>query len=169
MTTPVIQEKPKARSEVSTAQSGAPDPISAELDFIDETYIEALRERWRTTRGKKVPKGLPPQLLRATLAYDVQAERFGGLPIKLKRRLVRLAARLEKDPEAPLLVGEPATPGARLTREWRGKNHVVEVLNEGFAYDGRVYASLSEIARTITGAHWSGPRFFGLKKRKARQ
>ena len=53
-------------------------------------------------------------------------------------------------------------PGSRLVREWQGRPHTIEVLEDGFLYVGRRYRSLSEIARAITGARWSGPRFFGL-------
>lgn len=169
MTASAKRKSPTSKRSVSVAQSEARDPLNAELNFIEEMNVEALRKRWRTARGKEAPKGLPPQLLRAALAYDIQAARFGGLPSKTRRRLARLAARLKKDPNAPLLIDEPPTPGARLTREWRGKRHVVEVLNDGFTYRGKIYTSLSEIARTITGARWSGPRFFGLKDRAARR
>jgi len=54
-------------------------------------------------------------------------------------------------------------PGTRLLREWGGKTHTVIVLDDGFEYDGERYPSLTQIARRITAAHWSGPRFFGLK------
>jgi Protein of unknown function (DUF2924) len=57
-------------------------------------------------------------------------------------------------------------PGARLVREWRGRTHTVMALDDGFEFEGRLYRSLTQIAREITGAHWSGPRFFGLKDRK---
>ena len=53
-------------------------------------------------------------------------------------------------------------PGTRLVREWNGRTHVVDVSEDGFVFDGKTYASLSAIAKRITGAHWSGPRFFGL-------
>ena len=53
-------------------------------------------------------------------------------------------------------------PGTRLVREWNGRTHVVDVSEDGFAFDGKTYRSLSAIAKRITGAHWSGPRFFGL-------
>ena len=55
-------------------------------------------------------------------------------------------------------------PGTRLLREWGGKTHTVIVIDDGFEYDGKRYQSLTQIARRITGAHWSGPRFFGLGK-----
>jgi len=53
-------------------------------------------------------------------------------------------------------------PGARLLRDWNGRTHAVDVTQDGYLYDGITYRSLSAIARRITGAHWSGPRFFGL-------
>ncbi len=53
-------------------------------------------------------------------------------------------------------------PGARLVREWRGRTHSVTVTDDGFEYAGANYPSLTKIAKKITGAHWSGPRFFGL-------
>jgi hypothetical protein len=53
--------------------------------------------------------------------------------------------------------------GARLIRTWKGTTHEITVVERGFAYRGRRYRSLTEIAQAITGAHWSGPRFFGLK------
>ena len=61
--------------------------------------------------------------------------------------------------------GKPALrlkPGARLMREWNGTTHLVEMHEDGLHWQGQVYKSLSAIARQITGAHWSGPRFFGL-------
>ena len=66
--------------------------------------------------------------------------------------------------EISLDPGPQIKSGARLVREWRGRTHTVTVTEEGFQYDGRHYPSLTQIARAITGAHWSGPRFFGLKK-----
>ena len=63
---------------------------------------------------------------------------------------------------APARGGAALAPGSRLIREWRGRTHTVEVLDRGFRCDGKQYRSLSAIARAITGARWSGPRFFGL-------
>jgi hypothetical protein len=58
--------------------------------------------------------------------------------------------------------------GARLVRQWRGRTHSVLVLEDGFEYEGQRYRSLTMIADRITGAHWSGPRFFGVTKRTSR-
>ncbi len=53
-------------------------------------------------------------------------------------------------------------PGTRLVREWQGRSHSVEVRADGFGWNGEVYGSLSAVASAITGAHWSGMRFFRL-------
>lgn len=71
------------------------------------------------------------------------------------------------DADAVALSSKPrrrntVSPGARLVREWNGKTHVVDVVEEGFVFQAKVHKSLTAIAHQITGAHWSGPRFFGL-------
>jgi DUF2924 family protein len=137
-----------------------------ELAALESMSNGALRARWRATRNIDPPPKLSKWLLQSTLIYDLQAKRFGGLPQAAERKLVRIAAKLEKNPNASALEGEQPAPGAKLIREWGGVRHEVQILNEGFAYCGTIYGSLSEIARTITGAHWSGPRFFGLKNRR---
>ena len=70
--------------------------------------------------------------------------------------------KVESAPRAPSL-----EPGARLVREWNGVTHTVDVIDDGFEWQDQRYGSLSEIARLITGARWSGPRFFGLNGRAA--
>jgi hypothetical protein len=77
-----------------------------------------------------------------------------------------LAAALAKNPGARIALPRRIKPGSVLLREWNGKSHRVTVLARGFDYDARVYASLSEIARAITGTRWNGPRFFGLRADK---
>ncbi len=87
---------------------------------------------------------------------------MGGLPAAAQRMLEAIA----RDPGTP--APEPALqlkPGTRLVREWNGKVHTVVVTDDGVMFEDRRFSSLSQIAREITGAHWSGPRFFGLKRR----
>ena len=69
---------------------------------------------------------------------------------------------IEQVPKIP--VRQTLVPGSRLVREWNGQTYTVSVIEEGFVYKDRVWTSLSAIAKDITGAHWSGPRFFGLHK-----
>jgi hypothetical protein len=103
------------------------------------------------------------------VTWHMQAKLYGGLPVKTKRQLAAIA--LAGGEEVPAGEGggrgldaptTPVAPGMRLVREWRGRTHVVEVLRDGFRWNGEEHASLSGIARKITGARWSGPRFFGL-------
>ncbi|NCW26098.1 MAG: DUF2924 domain-containing protein, partial [Betaproteobacteria bacterium] len=71
-----------------------------------------------------------------------------------------IAQSRRKDPRRK----EGLAPGTMLTREYRGRTHIVDVLDDGtFAFEGRPYKSLSRIALEITGAAWSGPAFFGVR------
>ena len=107
-------------------------------------------------------------LLRA-LAYRVQEREFGGLPKWAQQRLEGSTAKVDlADADSvatPKLAAPRLKPGARLVREWHGRTHTVAVLDDAFEFEGRRYRSLTQIACEITGAHWSGPRFFGLAKR----
>lgn len=104
------------------------------------------------------PKGISTPLLCRLVAYEVQAARYGGLPLRTRNKLQAIASDLAVAPAGPSL-----RSGSRLVRDWNGITHVVDVVKGGYRYHGRVYRSLSAIAREITGARWSGPRFFGLK------
>ena len=106
--------------------------------------------------------------MREAFIYALQENAFGGLSAKARRRLDVLAAKLDADPTAPVCNDGSLRPGARLVREWRGSRYEVEVLEDGFALNGKIYNSLSEIAFTITGTKWSGPRFFGMKPARRR-
>lgn len=119
-----------------------------------------LRSEWQAEMNEGAPD-LPPSMLRRALAYRLQEQAFSGLPTAVQRMLALLSA----DPAAKPLEPEiRLKPGTRLLREWNGKLHAVQVTGDGLMFEERRYASLSHIAREITGAHWSGPRFFGLKK-----
>jgi hypothetical protein len=81
----------------------------------------------------------------------------------LQRRLQTLTGEHEKRGASSDL-GAALKTGTTLVRQWRGHTHAVLVRDDGFEYEGQPYRSLSVIAKRITGAHWSGPRFFGLIK-----
>lgn len=121
-----------------------------------------LREKWSVLEAS-TPPNLPTPLLRRFLAQRMQERRFGRLPALVARELER-TARGERA-ASRLRPPVPLTPGTRLVREWNGRTIAVEVREDGFAWDNRTWRSLSEIARKITGAHWSGPRFFGIAGR----
>ena len=123
---------------------------------------EHLRERWYDVCGT-APPSVPPALLRRLLAQRLQERRYGALPALVAKELVRVA---EYGPAAAQVrKRRKLTPGTRLVREWNGQAIAVEVIEDGFAYDDCTWRSLSEIARHVTGAHWSGPRVFGLTDR----
>lgn len=125
----------------------------ADLDAMNRVELARL---WSDLLGGDVPACMSRPMQRRFLAFELQARTEGGLPATLRARLDRIAAGEERKASPTL------QPGARLLREWNGTTHVVDVLPEGFLWNGAPHRSLSAIARAITGARWSGPRFFGL-------
>ena len=99
------------------------------------------------------------------LAHQLQERTEGGASPALRRRLQGLAGEYEKG-SASFDPGIALKTGTRLVRQWRGHAHTVLVREDGFEYEGQHYRSLTVIAERVTGAHWSGPRFFGLTKRR---
>src|SRR6476620_2638591 len=125
---------------------------------------QELRGAWRTLHHTGPPLGLRRDLIIRGLADKLQQRARGGPSRAVQRRLRILAAEFEKGARSfdPGIV--PKT-GATLMRQWRGRTHTVLVHADGFEYEGQRYRSLTVIAEQITGAHWSGPRFFGVSKR----
>ena len=117
---------------------------------------EDLLRHWPDLMVGPPPKGLSQPFLRRYLAFALQARAQGGLPKSLKTRLAKVES-CKAHPKTPAL-----RPGGRLLREWNGVTHVVDVTADGYQWQGKHHRSLSAIAQSITGAHWSGPRFFGL-------
>lgn len=107
------------------------------------------------------------RLLSLAVAYEEQAREHGGLSARTRKRLGSwaLAAKQSAEETASPLPERTARAGTRLVREWQGKSHVVDVQEDHVVYDGKSYRSLSAVARAITGARWSGPRFFGVSSR----
>lgn len=140
--------------------------LCLQLAALETMPSAELRAVWREQYRALAPD-IGPDLLRRGIAWRIQARVHGGLTVATRRAIDKCLSQLEKTGE----VGSPRDltikTGARLVRSWQGKTYHVLVLDEGFEHDGRRYESLSQIARTITGAHWSGPRFFGLRKRKS--
>ena len=136
-----------------------------ELQRVDVMALSELRIYWRKLHGFEAPTTMSKELLRLAICYKLQEQKFGGLSRRSQLRIEVLESRKpgemsvrNKDQRQSL------KPGAKLLRSWQGKIHEVLALEQGqFAFDGKAYRSLTEIAREITGAHWSGPRFFGLK------
>lgn len=123
-----------------------------------------LRSAWRDMFRTPAPH-IGPDLLRRGIANRLQERVHGSLTGATKREIERLRKRVERTGKASHMHAISLKTGTRLVRSWNGKSYHVLVCDDGFEFEGRHYASLSHIAREITGAHWSGPRFFGLKKR----
>ncbi len=138
--------------------------VEEQLTALTQMPSHKLREHWRKIYRAEAPRRIPRDLLIRAIAYQIQERAYGGLDRKTKRRLRTLARSLESDGRLPLSPGPSLKPGAKLIREWHGRTYRVAVLEDGFEFDGERYRSLSKIAREITGARWSGIRFFGLAK-----
>lgn len=137
--------------------------IEAELDRLRSMRKTELRQRYRSLFKAEPPKAFGPDLLRRSIAYRIQEQAYGGLDAATRRLLNNLIAQQAKSRDGRIFIPRRIKPGAVLVREWKGQSHRVVVLEDGFAYEGKPYASLSEIARLITGARWNGPKFFGLR------
>ena len=122
-----------------------------------------LAERWRKRFGHQPPRGCGRPLLELAEAYAIQVAAFGALKPSVRRELEGevLGSGKLLSVRRPKQISR-LTPGTRLVREWNGKTHHVDVVDSGFVWNGASHRSLSAIAREITGARWSGPRFFGL-------
>jgi hypothetical protein len=123
-----------------------------------------LRLAWRQLHRTGPPPGLSRDLLIRALAHQLQERTEGGASQALRRRLRSLAGEFEKG-GASFDPGIVPKTGTMLVRQWHGHAHTVLVREDGFEYESEHYRSLTVIAERITGAHWSGPRFFGLTKR----
>jgi hypothetical protein len=136
--------------------------IAADLARLADLTIFELRAEWRRLHRAQPPMRLSRDLLMRGITYKLQERPLGGLSKATLRKLESLKPNTDvnKPPPAPISV----KPGTRLVREWRGVTHCVLVHADGFEWSGERYGSLTPIAEKITGAHWSGPRFFGLRR-----
>ena len=150
---------------------------SAQLPILKR---DKLLDLWNDLIKSSAPAAISRQLLERATAYTLQERQFGGLSGRTGRELLRIGKCERKDhPVTAQVAGRYVTlatatlkgksrakitlrPGMRLVREWQGRSHVVDVREDGFQWNDRTYRSLSALAADITGAKWSGPRFFGL-------
>jgi hypothetical protein len=123
-----------------------------------------LRAKWRDCWRKPAPD-IGPDLLRRGISWKLQSRVHGALPSYIKREIERAADRLRRGEELIGSTRSSLKPGTRLIRQWQGRVHRVLVLDDGYEYEARRFSSLTQVATAITGTHWSGPNFFGLKKR----
>jgi len=174
--------KPPIHDPSARQHSGAPQPVpsggtrsnqpgNADVAEVDRQIAELvdrstheLRLAWRQLHHTGPPHGLSRDLLIRALANQLQEGSHGRANGALRRRLQTLAGEFDRD-GASFDPGLVLKTGTTLVRQWRGQAHTILVREDGFEYEGQRYRSLTMIAERITGAHWSGPRFFGLTKR----
>ena len=133
--------------------------IEKQIAALTSMSSAQLRAEWqRLIEGE--PAAIPDHLMRRLVAYRIQERRHGGLPAAVLRELKRSPSEAQLNRRSI-----EVRPGTRFVREWNGQTISVEALEEGFIWQDRTYDSLSAIACEVTGAHWSGPRFFGLTNR----
>jgi hypothetical protein len=135
------------------------DTLGAELNRLADLDRDELMERWCLLYDKEPPTRISRSLLLHAIAYRMQEKALGGLKPATRRFLAQFTAEQMAMPAVSIRTG------TRLLREWHGVTYEVTVLDDGVMFQGKQYRSLSEVARAITGTKWSGPLFFGLRKK----
>jgi len=142
--------------------------LDDEIAHLRDLDLHGLRARWKSMFRQQPPPHLPRHLLFAVLAYRLQADELGDLDPPTARLLRQIATGggTLKASRLTQVFGRRRTelkPGMILMREWNAQAYRVMVVDEGFAWNGKTYDSLSKVAFAITGTNWNGPRFFGLR------
>ncbi len=139
--------------------------VAAELVRLKSLTLIELHAEWRRANRMMAPNRLSRDLLIRGLTYKLQERALGGLSKSIVRKLDRLSVAPEQSEIQNLVMPISLKPGTRLVRDWHGVTHTVLIHANGVEWNGQRYRSLTVVARKITGAHWSGPRFFGLRTR----
>jgi Protein of unknown function (DUF2924) len=135
------------------------ESVEAEIDRIRSLGVDAVRSLWRATLRAAPPPGFTKDLVARFLCWHIQEQAFGGLDPQTAKHLASLARGDRSRADRPRRL----KPGTVLVREYQGERHTVTVVANGFVWREATFASLSPIARAITGTAWNGPRFFGLR------
>jgi len=158
-----------------TFESDAQRPaVLRQIAELQRLPMSELSERWRVLIGTDPPSYNRPFLLKR-LIYRVQELAYGGLPMRAYQQMEQALAEAGYDEIGGIISSahrpaaqKPGHPvvGTRLVREWNGRRYEVVTTREGFEFEGRPYKSLTAITKAITGTHWNGPRFFGLRSKQ---
>jgi hypothetical protein len=138
--------------------------LHSEIEQLPDLGLDELRALWKALFGHPAPKSLRRQFLARAVAYQLQVEAYGGLSETTKRRLRKIGVAIGRGDTDAAGIGSQTRPGTQMIRQWKEKTHTVTALSQGFEWDGRVYRSLSAIAKAITGTNWNGFAFFGVKR-----
>ena len=136
--------------------------VHAELAALENMNLHDLRTTWKKLYRTEAPRFFRRELLVRACAYQIQVKAYGGLSPKTRRRLLKIAAEAEQGTFTTAGAPRRLRPGTRLVRSYDGVTHTVDVLADGFAWNGQKFRSLSGIARAISGTNWNGNVFFGL-------
>lgn len=156
----VLRSTVAAQNEPTPILAGG---LSEKIAALNELTAQQLRDEWRRLYRARPPR-LSRDLLIRSIAYRLQELAFGGVSTATQRKLATLKKGFTTSGSIVAARNLCLRQGARLVREWRGRAHTVTVAADGYEYAGKSYSSLTTIAQVITGAHWSGPRFFGLNR-----
>lgn len=132
--------------------------LVADLDTLSNLSWGELVIKWRATFDAPPPKHLSVPFMIKAIGFEMQCKTLGGVSKSTERQLKAIA----RGGFAKTTMAASIKPGTHLMREWNGRTYQVEATKDGYVLDGMTYNSLSATAKRITGAHWSGPRFFGL-------
>ena len=160
-----LPARPERSCETETTESCMTDPIPARLAALKTMPMPELKAQWRELFETEPPP-FNRRHLENRIAYRIQELAYGGLKPETIRRLEILGEQYDSDNVTTRRIRHDARPvaGTRLVREYRGVEHTVTVLADGYEWEGRPYRSLSAIARAITGTRWNGLVFFGVKR-----
>ncbi len=142
------------------------DNVGQALRVLEEASRGNLVAQWRRHYRSEPPRYASVEFMRQAISYAIQERELGGLPASAQRELLAIAKGTQPAGTSSKI---RIKPGTKLLREWNGNTHEVLVTDKGFVWNGTTYGSLSSVAMAITGAKWSGQRFFGLLKKRGGQ
>ena len=156
-----------ALAELNITKATSENSVSDTLTLLEGAQASKLQSQWRELFSRNAPARFGPEFMKRAIAYRVQEMAYGGLNRQIQLRL-KAAMKYAGAPGSKDMSPRPVIKsGTRFVREWNGETHeVIASEHGGFTYQRTTYRSLSVIARKITGAHQSGPRFFGIDRKR---
>lgn len=158
-----LKSETASRAAIVRAEWQMPDydKLRQALHDLEPASRGVLVAQWRRLYRTEPPRYASMNFMRLAIGYLLQERVLGGLPASMRRELLAIAKGRQSVPTTGQI---RIKPGTKLLREWGGKMYEVLVTDQGFVWDGKTYRSLSAVASAITGAKWSGQRFFGLRR-----